>query len=1014
MRKRTLAQLRALPDCNDEGVGAAMEIITALKPATYVVEAKRFVLLSGLHIKLFLRHGFHPTCPLAVAQLAMGVGPALGKVADAIRMCEQGLELADRTKSSPARARVEAAAYLFVWHLGRPLSEPLARLDHTYSASLEAGDFEYAGYVGGLALSMHFDVGTHLRVVERLSRRLEDDLGRWGSQEMVWVAWMVRGVSVVLAGPDPDLDEAERTRLADAIDPESVEARGGTRSLVYGAIANRAMIRVLMGEADAALPLCLQILGDIERTLLGSPAVPRVALTCVIAAATTLDERREDSSRASAALRKAMRILRRWARNSTDNYAHYLELAEGIHAALRGRADQAMRLLERARVHANVQGCRWVEGLAAERLAIVAQREGLSSFAAGAWQRAWDAFAAWGAGAKLEQLRASMPEQFGDLGIASRSEKTRSSGRVRLTVRRTPGVGERTPSPDHSGASYTQLRSSATSAESLDFASVLQSVRVMTEDLRLEEVVARVLDAAITNAGADRGTLLLERDGVLGVVAEASADGVRRTFEEPIRLRDADQLCPTSLVNFVLRTEQALVLDDARVDPRFATDDYIVRTGVQSLLGMPIVKGKRRLGALVLENHLSAYCFTPERLEALCLIAGQAAAALDNARLYSALRRSEARWRSLVDGAPDVIALLNDRGEIEFVNRGLVQAGDESGVRLLEMFLSSASAEDWRQAVATVLREGVQRELEIELVRELAEPRWYTARLAPIEAESGGARHAVAVATDITERKRAEAEKHSLEAQLRQQQRLESVGTLASGVAHEINNPVQGILNYAELIGDNAQDPEVVREFAAEITTESNRVANIVRNLLAFSRQEREQRMEDANIGELVDSTLSLIRAVMRKDHIQLRVAIPSGLPPVRCRVQQIQQIVMNLVTNARDALNEQYRGYDERKVIELRAELQLIDDRRWVRLIVEDHGAGIPADVLPRIFDPFFTTKGRDQGTGLGLAVSHGIAKEHGGSLKVDTTPGEGTRILLDLPAAVPEQPQAQPSGSN
>jgi signal transduction histidine kinase len=134
-------------------------------------------------------------------------------------------------------------------------------------------------------------------------------------------------------------------------------------------------------------------------------------------------------------------------------------------------------------------------------------------------------------------------------------------------------------------------------------------------------------------------------------------------------------------------------------------------------------------------------------------------------------------------------------------------------------------------------------------------------------------------------------------------------------------------------------------------------------------------------------------------------MAIPSGLPLVRCRVQQIQQIVMNLVTNARDALNERYQGYDERKVIEIRAELRMVGERQWVRLIVEDHGAGIPADVLPRIFDPFFTTKGRDQGTGLGLAVSHGIAKEHGGALGVEARRGEGTRFLLDLPAVVPER---------
>jgi signal transduction histidine kinase len=268
----------------------------------------------------------------------------------------------------------------------------------------------------------------------------------------------------------------------------------------------------------------------------------------------------------------------------------------------------------------------------------------------------------------------------------------------------------------------------------------------------------------------------------------------------------------------------------------------------------------------------------------------------------------------------------------------------------------------------------------------------------------GTHRKAIAIATDISARKYAEADKRTLEAQMRQQQRLEAIGTLASGVAHEINNPIQGIMNYAELISANPHKQPLVEEFAAEIFHESERVATIVRNLLSFSRHEGLQPVTDTNLGALVDSTLSLIHSIVRKDQITLRISIPSDLPLVHCRSQQIQQIVMNLVTNARDALNSEFGGDSGRKQIEIRGERLLRPERAshgaWVRLTVEDHAAGIPADILPRIFDPFFTTKGRDQGTGLGLAVSHGIAREHGGELSVDSSPGHGTRFFLDLPA--------------
>ena len=137
----------------------------------------------------------------------------------------------------------------------------------------------------------------------------------------------------------------------------------------------------------------------------------------------------------------------------------------------------------------------------------------------------------------------------------------------------------------------------------------------------------------------------------------------------------------------------------------------------------------------------------------------------------------------------------------------------------------------------------------------------------------------------------------------------------------------------------------------------------------------------------------------MRKDGVDLRVDLPHDLPRVGCRPQQIRQIAMSLITNARDVLNERFEGFDERKQIAIRGARVEREGRSWLSLELEDQGGGIPEGVRERIFDPFFTTKGRDRGTGLGLAVSHGIAVEHGGQLNVDTELGVGTTFELLLP---------------
>jgi signal transduction histidine kinase len=445
---------------------------------------------------------------------------------------------------------------------------------------------------------------------------------------------------------------------------------------------------------------------------------------------------------------------------------------------------------------------------------------------------------------------------------------------------------------------------------------------------------------------------------------------------------------------------------------RFAGDPYLERGELRSLLALPLRKGERKLGAMVLENRLTTHGFAAASIEALRMIVAQAASTLDNAQLYGALRRSEARWRSLVDGAPDLIALLDERGRVVFRNHeGPVFGLDEIDEGAAAGALRAGALARWRATVEAVLRDGERCELELEFSPPsedgVTQPiRWYAVRLAPIEVHRSlhaqtevVHRNAVVVATDISARRRAEAEKHTLEAQLRQQQRLESLGTLASGVAHEINNPIQGIMNYAELIGANTGETTLVEEFAGEISHEADRVATIVRGLLAFSRQDAAAPAEDVALADVVASSLSLVRTVLRGDHITLGFERRDDLPRVRCRVQQIQQVVMNLVTNARDALNERYGSDGEDKRVDI--EVGPSPRPGHVRLTVRDTGGGIPPDVLPRIFDPFFTTKGRDQGTGLGLSVSHGIVRDHDGTLEVETERGVGTSFILDLPAS-------------
>ena len=255
----------------------------------------------------------------------------------------------------------------------------------------------------------------------------------------------------------------------------------------------------------------------------------------------------------------------------------------------------------------------------------------------------------------------------------------------------------------------------------------------------------------------------------------------------------------------------------------------------------------------------------------------------------------------------------------------------------------------------------------------------------------------VEVGIDVTERERLARERNELASQLRQSHRLESIGTLASGMAHEINNPLMAMMNYAELIAERVEDGPVA-DYAHSIQSAGKRVADTIRNLLTFTRVEQEP-YDTVHLMEPVSGAVSLMGEAFRRDRIEVQVDVPQELPALRCRGRQIEQVLVNLLSNARDALNARFPvSHEEKRVLVKAFPLWQTGDG-WQRLTVEDRGVGITTDDLDRVWDPFYTTKPRGEGTGLGLSISHGIITDHGGRMTIESEPGAYTRIHIDLP---------------
>lgn len=243
----------------------------------------------------------------------------------------------------------------------------------------------------------------------------------------------------------------------------------------------------------------------------------------------------------------------------------------------------------------------------------------------------------------------------------------------------------------------------------------------------------------------------------------------------------------------------------------------------------------------------------------------------------------------------------------------------------------------------------------------------------------------------------AERENEALKSQLIQAQKLEAISLLATGVAHEINNPLTIMINYAQLILAQSKDDSILK-YATNILDEGERIGRITKDLLKLSRQEKLV-LSLVNFREIVQKTVSLCDQLFKKDMIHIESDLPDSLPEIRCVPQQIQQVVLNLLNNARDALNQKYPKFDSNKIIQLQAKRFDKEGKLWIQMIVEDRGIGIPPEEAKKIFSPFFTTKKVEKGTGLGLSVSTGIIKDHGGELYYESKENEYTRFFINLP---------------
>jgi two-component system cell cycle sensor histidine kinase/response regulator CckA len=364
------------------------------------------------------------------------------------------------------------------------------------------------------------------------------------------------------------------------------------------------------------------------------------------------------------------------------------------------------------------------------------------------------------------------------------------------------------------------------------------------------------------------------------------------------------------------------------------------------------------------------------------------------------LRRSEERYRGVSEAAVAAISIIDPDENIIFTNPALAQMLGYTLDELVGMNLAQLVTPDefvtYRE-LTEKRKSGANSLYETRMLRKDGTVVELLVSASPLRAADGRFEGSLGVAVDITERKRAEEARVQLEEQLDQSRKLESVGLLAGGVSHDLNNMLVPILGYAEMLRDELPAGDARRGDAQEIIRAGGRARDLVRQLLAFARKQiLEMKLLDLN--EVINDSQNMLRRTLRED-IAIETVLAPGLGVIKGGVGQIEQVLMNLCVNAQDAMPQGGTLRIETSAVTLDGSHAEMAVGNYVQMAVSDSGVGMDKETVSRIFEPFFTTKEVGKGTGLGLATVYGIIKQHGGHIEVESRLGQGSTFRVYWP---------------
>jgi predicted ATPase/signal transduction histidine kinase len=861
LENRSIESLLDLPPMTDPVAKANLDVLAAVEAHSFLVNQNLRCFVVARIVNLSLKYGNSDGSCIAYVQLGWLVAPRFGDYQASFRFGQLGLDLVEKRGLERFRTRVSQCFAYFISPWSRPLHNSLELLRRSFFTALETGDLKYAVFSGDRLITMLLATGDPLSEVQyEAQTRLEFARNaKFGFVADIIVGHLrfiraLRGLTASLSSfNDTEFDESEFEQNL-RTNPDFLFARCWYWIRKLQALYYAEYYDLALQAASMAEPLLQTGPGHFEYA--------EYTLFCALALAAQYDSASsEQKAQYRAALAAHHRQIAVWAENCPENFGNRVALVGAEIARIEGRTLEAENLYEKAIHSARQHGFIQNEAMAHEAAARFYSARGFETVANAYLRSARYCYLRWGAAGKVEQLDQLYPNLAQETSL-------------RPTVQIVEPVRQ------------------------VDLETVTKASQAVSSEIVLGKLIETLLTIALQHGAGERALLILQRGDDQQIAAEARS--VRNKIAVDFRESTlTPSEVPESLIRYVIRTQERVILSDASTDNIFSEDEYIREKRPRSVLCLPLIKGRRLIGTLYLENNLAPNVFAPNRLAALELIASQAAISLEQARLYAELTRANEELKA-----------------------------------------------------------------------------------------------------EIAERRRAEEALREKEASLREAQtelahvsRLTTMGEMAASIAHELNQPLAGMVTNANaslrwLAGDSPDLAEA-REAIGRIVRDGTRAGDVVTRLRALFKKANPAK-EAVDINTAIEEVLILTQSEVKRNKVLLRMDLAANLPPVTGDRVQIQQVTLNLILNAIEAMST----VDDR-------ERELIVGTRsgehdQIRVVVRDSGIGFDPLNAERIFDAFHTTK--PSGLGLGLAISRSIVNWHGGRLWAVSNDGPGATFQFTL----------------